>query len=215
MRVDAIKAMMLIFKKFFLGLALGLLTQQIAQSQGAITYLSNLSGPSITNISNARTGFITGNNPGGYVLNAVQLAMNNSIGTPNSFTVTIYEVTNSLDGSQPGDEYIGTLNGRAPLIAGVYNYAPTSQLFLLPNSGYQLIETGSGNGSFQWSITTGSHYFNSLGGWSYGDTLFGPQYAIIATPVPEPKVCYLFVLAGLGLFFRRRISRISELDLHN
>src|SRR5580692_5707391 len=63
---------MLSIPKLFLGLALGLLTQQVAQSQGAIIYLSNLSGPPVANISNARSGFITGNNPSGYVLNAVQ-----------------------------------------------------------------------------------------------------------------------------------------------
>ena len=201
--------------KIFLGLAFGLFTEQIAQSQGAITYLSNLSGPSITNISNARTGFITGTNAGGYVLNAIKLAMDNPIDTPNSFTVTIYEVTNSPGGDQPGDEYIGTLNGPVPLTAGVYTYVPASQLILLPDSGYQLFEAGGGSGSFKWSVTMGSQYFISLGGWSDGDEasppniLFSPQYAIIATPVPEPKLCYLFALGGMGIFFRIRIPRIE------
>jgi hypothetical protein len=210
MLVEILKPKMRKIRKIFLGLVLGLLTQQIARSQGAITYLSNLSGSSVTNISNARSGLITGNNPDGYILNAVQLAMNNPIGTPNSFTVTIYEVTNSLGGDQPGEEYIGTLNGPAPLTAGVYTYVPASQLILLPDAGYQLVESGSGNGSFEWSVTIGSKYFTSLGGWSFGDVLSGPQFAMIATPIPEPKFCYLFTLVGLGIFFRRQIVRIDN-----
>ena len=201
---------MLNIKKLFLGLALGLLTEQVAQPQGAITYLSNLGGPSATNISNARSGFITGNNLGGYVLNAVQLAMNNPVGNPNGFIVSIYEVTNPTGGSGlPEEDFIGTLNGSDPLRAGVYTYVPTSQLILSPDSDYQLTETGGGSGSFEWSVTIGSQYFISLGGWSYGDALDGPQYAVIATPVPEPDFCYLFALGGLGIFFRRRIAAIE------
>jgi hypothetical protein len=196
---------MLNIAKKFLGLALGLLTQQIAQSQGAITYLSNLSGPSITNISNARSGFITGNNPDGYVLNAVQLAMNNPIGSPNGFTVTIYDVTNSPGGSGPPVEnYIGTLNGSDPLIAGVYTYVATSQLILMPDSGYDLLVAGGGSGSFEWSVT--SSHFVSIGGWSDGDALYGPQYAVIATPIPEPNFYYLFALGGLRIFFRKGVK---------
>jgi hypothetical protein len=210
MLVEILKAKMLNIKKLFLGLALGLLTQQIAQSQDAITYLSNLSGPSVTSISNARSGFITGNNPGGYVLNAVQMAMNNPVGNPNGFIVSIYEVTNSTGGSGlRGENYVGTLNGSDPVNAGVYTYVPTSQLILLPDSDYQLTETGGGSGSFEWNETTGSQHFISLGGWSYGDAVAGPQYAVIATPVPEPNFCYLFALGGLGIFFRRRIAAIE------
>jgi hypothetical protein len=205
-----LKAKMLNIEKLFLGLALGLLTQQVAQSQGAITYLSNLGGPSVTNISNARSGFITGNNAGGYILNAVQLAMNNPVGNPNDFTVSIYEVTNPTGGSGlPGEDFVGTLNGSDPLRAGVYTYVPTSQLILLPDSDYQLTEAGGGSGSFEWSVTMGSQYFISLGGWSDGDSLFGPQYSVIATPVPEPNFCCLFALGGLGIFFHRRIAAIE------
>jgi len=197
--------------KLFLGFgfALGLFTQQIAHSQGAITYLSNLSSPSVASFSNARSGFITGNNPGGYILNAVRLAMNDATGipnSPNSFSVTIYEITNSTGGSGlPGENYVGTLNGSAPLKAGVFNYVPASQLILLPDSDYDLLVAGGDSGSsFEWSGTFGSQYFISLGGWSYGDTLAGPQYAVIATPVPEPNFCYLFAIGGLGILFYRR-----------
>jgi hypothetical protein len=209
MLVEFLKAKMLNIEKLFLGLALLLLTQQVAQSQSAITYLSNLGGSSVTNISNARSGFITGNNPGGYVLNAVQLAMNNPVGDPNGFTVSIYEVTKSTSGSGlPEENYVGNLNGSDPLNAGVYTYVPTSQLILLPDSDYQLTETGGGSGSFEWSETTGSQHFISLGGWAYGDDMVGPQYAVIATPVPEPNFCYLFTLVGL-ILFRRRAAAIG------
>jgi len=202
---------MLNIAKLFLGLVLGLLSEQIAQSQGSITYLSNLSGPSDSEISNARSGFITGNNPGGYSLNAIRLAMNDATGIPNGFTVSIFEVTNATGGSGlPGENYVGTLSGSDPLRAGVYTYVPTSQLILLPDSSYDLLVSGGGSGSFEWSVTTGSQYFVSFGGWLDGDVPFGPQYAVIATSVPEPNFYYLFSFGGLGIIFRRRFVGLNK-----
>jgi len=200
-------------KKILVLVGLGLLAQQSAQSQGEVNYFSNLSGPSIGAITNASqwTGFITGNNSGGYILNGIQLGMSDSIGTPDSFSVSVYQRTNfSGAGANPSDaSYVGSLSGFWPLKAGVYSYTPTSEIFLLPNSDYVLSESGSGNGSFAWSMTHTSYSISS-GGWSGGGYLVSPQFAIFATPIPEPSVGEFFVLGGLCFLIFRLVRTINN-----
>src|SRR5476649_23015 len=72
-----------------------LLCPQTIEAQGEITYMSDLgissvgSNP-IGSDSWFATGFFTGTNPGGYMLNSVQLPMTAATGNPSGFTVMIY-----------------------------------------------------------------------------------------------------------------------------
>src|ERR1035441_1891498 len=77
-----------------LALALGMLSPQIIQAQGT-TYLSNLDQSSVGSLavgSNSwvAVGIYTGTNPGGYVLNSIQLAMTDASGNPSGFMAMLY-----------------------------------------------------------------------------------------------------------------------------
>src|SRR5580698_174701 len=105
----------------------GFFAPQMALSQSSFTYLSNLAQPSIGSAAVASDAwvaedFVTGNNPGGYALNSVQLSMAAAVGEPDDFTVMIYSLGPSPTAPLPGSS-IGTLNGSsAPLTAGTYTY---------------------------------------------------------------------------------------------
>jgi hypothetical protein len=78
------------------GLVVGLLSPQIATAQGSTAFLSNLAQPSSGSVAVGSNSwiaatFFTGGNSGGYLLNSVQLAMNDPSGGPGAFTVMIYD----------------------------------------------------------------------------------------------------------------------------
>ena len=59
------------------------------------TYLSNLNQPSVGSLavgSNSWVAsiFVVGNNPGGYILNSVELALSNATGDPSGLKAMIY-----------------------------------------------------------------------------------------------------------------------------
>jgi hypothetical protein len=150
--------------------AVSLLAPQIMQAQGT-TYLSNLEQPSIGSITVGNDSwyaslFQTGNNGGGYVLNAIQLAMANATGSPGGFTVMLY-ANNSPDDFYPGNN-IGTLNGSLnPVNEGVYIYTPPSNLVLSPSSYYYIVLTSGttvANGAYDWGLA-GANSYNPNGGW--------------------------------------------------
>ena len=167
------------------------------------------------------TSFITGTNPGGYVLDSVQLQMNSLMGTPGDFSVSIY--------NQAGPPVFGpgtnlaNLGGVNPSAAGLYSYSgtdvsllPSTPYFVVATSdallteGYYLGSTGFGNSERSddgWIINLG--FFSSADGqnWQYArQSTF--RMAVAATAVPEPSTFVLIGLGGLwlGARFRKRRS---------
>lgn len=206
-------------KKRIIGFVIiaGLLAPRAIQSQGVI-YLSNLTEPSIGTsavASNSVNGlnFITGANAGGYLLDSVQLSMANATGNPGGFSVMLNVLVNPLNGYETN---VGALIGsRDPSSAGVYAYAPDSGLLLSANTYYTIIltaETTATDGAYEWNLT--STRLGSTGnGWAgpgFGNFSIAtefPQYAITATPMPEPGVLSLFALGGLGFLWQRRKAK--------
>jgi hypothetical protein len=199
--------------------ATALLAPQVAQAQGAITYLSNMIEPSIGNFpvgSNSwlAAEFDTGNNASGYLLNSVQLRMTDSGANRSNFTAMIYTGV-GFDGAVPGSS-LGTLDGSLnPVFTAAYTYADDSNITLSPNSSYFIVlseGTAVVNGAYQLSHAFFNSY-NPSGGWgvppgvSSGVFRSGDgsswnsisatylQFAINATALPEPSS---EILLGLG-----------------
>ena len=212
---------------FFI-LATGLLVPQIAPAQGTLTFLSNLGQ---TSAGSAAVGsdswlaatFFTGGNAGGYLLNSVQLAMDDGSGNPAGFTVMIYSAVGFI-GINPGSN-LGTLTGAAnPATAGVYTYNTSSPLTLSSGTPYFIVVTSGttvANGAYDWSLS-GVNSYNSMDGWRVtGGTSSGvyqsgngsswtslsatyPLFAIDASAAPEPAIIGLLALGGLLIAFQRR-----------
>jgi len=204
--------------------AIALLAPKITQAQGT-TYLSNLGQPSTGSRavgleSWVAAGFQAGTNASGYVLDSVQLVITEAFGNPSNFTAMVY--ANSPVGILPGSS-LGTLNGSLnPAVGGVYTYTPSSNLTLSPRTPFFIVLTAGtrpADGAYEWSHA-GTNFYNPNDGWSglsgvwtsgngsfwarqTGDYL---QYAINATPIPEPGVFSLLILVGSGvLWYRRRL----------
>ena len=212
-------------KQVILTLLVSLLTQQITQAQGA-TYLSNLEQASAGSFavgSNSwlATDFYTGNNAGGYRLDSVELRMADATGNPSGFAAMLYSVAPGGGAGLPGSS-IGTLNGSlAPTPAGIYTYTPVSTLMLSPSATFFIVLTAGttvADGSYEWRVMNTPSY-NPSGGWLASVTLSSmngswwtplptyplfdfSQFAINATPVPEPGVLSLFALGGMFFLCR-------------
>jgi hypothetical protein len=207
-------------------LTVSLLTPQITRAQGTV-FVSNIGQPSTGSMavgsdSWLAAGFISGTNSTGYVLNSVQLAMADASGNPSNFTVMIYGNNNPAD-VDPGN-IVGTLVGSLnPTTAGTYTYTDDSNIVLSPQTQYFIVLTSGtaiANGAYEWSLADANLYsrdvswgaevevWTSGDGSSWGDTSGRPQYAIIATAVPEPSPSLLLLL-GSGIFiYVRRAFRI-------
>ena len=199
------------------------LTPQFAQAQGT-TYLSNLGQTSTGSIAVGNdlwraVLFGTGNNASGYILNSVQLMMADASGNPNDFTVMLYASDSNPAGGNPGNK-LSTLNGSLnPTTSGIYPYTLVSSIPLLPLTEYYLVLTAGtpvANGAFDWSLA-GTFSYNSNDGWGVGNyegsvgAVFSSsdglswhpnqgnlQFAITATPVPEPST-WSFGFLGCGV----------------
>lgn len=200
------------------------LAPQIIQAQGTV-YLSNLgqaSGSSVAVGSNSWLAaiFFTGTNAGGYVLNSIQLVMTDASGSPSGFTVMLY--TSEAIAPIPQTN-LGTLDGSAdPVTVGTYTYTDDSNLILPPHTPYFIVLTAGtavANGSYYWSLANALSY-NSSDDWfhvagydssSNGSTWLNnsgaPQFAVTATPVPEPSTLCLFALGGLGFLWHHRKAK--------
>jgi hypothetical protein len=213
-----------------IGLALGLPGPRIATAQGTTTFLSNLGqtpdgSNQVGSDSWLSAGFVTGANPGGYVLNSVQLGLAAPTGNPSGFTVMIYSEADIAGASRPVSD-LGTLVGNAdPATAGNYSYAAQSSITLTPGTEYYVVMTAgtsTANGAFAWNFLN-SYSYDSTDGWEAsvalgsgdGSTLSwtrlgsGPgydnaQFAINATPAPEPGVVGLLAVGGLIVAMRPR-----------
>ena len=203
--------------------AVGLLAAQTARSQGTV-YVSNLAQPSSGSLAVGTDlwvadEFMTGNNPGGYALDSVQLAMAPASGAPNGFAVMLYSQHQPALGLEPGGG-LGTLMGSTdPVIGGIYTYT-ASGMMLAPSTSYFIVATAGtpvASGAYAWSVENTS-FPSSSGGWSTTVLAFnssdglswaGPavddvQFALTATAVPEPDTLYLLGLPGLLFFAWRR-----------
>jgi hypothetical protein len=227
-KASGTKEMKTIFRLIIvMGLLAGLFTAQIARGQGSVTYVSNLEQASagvypLGGNSWLAALFATGSNAGGYGLDSVQLGMADALsGSPGSFTVMIYSRANSPAVS-PGSS-LATLVGSAdPATAGEYTYTPTTTLMLTPGTFYFIVVnstmTAGGGGAYEWS-DTGADNYNPIDGWSAGGsiasmdgTIWGDvpttsgflQFAINATPAPEPGVVGLLAVGALAFGLLRR-----------
>jgi hypothetical protein len=211
-----------------IGFTLALLSPQIVQAQGT-TYMSNLGQASAGSLavgsdSWLATLFEAGTNSSGYTLNSIQLAMAGASGNPNGFTVMLYN-EQGISGEHPGSN-LGTLNGSLnPVIGGVFTYTPVSNLTLSPNTVYFIVLTSGttvANGAYEWDYTSvnspfwpggwfgsgagGFQAFSNGSSWNSLDSDYA-QFAIDATPVPEPGILGLLGLGGLAFFCHRRKSK--------
>jgi hypothetical protein len=210
----------------------GLLTPNMLPAQGTM-YLSNLDQSSVGSLAVGSNSwiaglFVVGQNPGGYVLNSVELAMNDAVGNPSGLQAMIY--SSGGGGYSPPAFYVGTLEGSLdPVSAGIYTFTPAEPITLLKGGGYSIVLTSGtavADGAYEWSYGSANSY-NPSGGWF---TLPGgvsgawissngsipswvrngsafPQFAIEATAVPEPGVLSLIVLGGLHLVWHRRRAK--------
>lgn len=199
-------------------------------AQGTTTFLSNLGQPPTGSLSVGSNSwlaavFYTGANSGGYLLNSVQLGMADSSGNPSGFQVMIYTAKGSGDVTPASN--LATLAGQSdPATAGVYAYAPSSGLTLSAGTAYFIVladESAIATGAYEWNYT-GSYSYNPTGGWQapigFGAidnyqssdgvnwSLLGgpPQFAITATPAPEPGTFGLLALGGMVIGMRRMVQ---------
>src|ERR1035438_1517707 len=198
------------------------LTPQILQAQGT-TYLSNLGQTATGNLSIGSDSwlaipFVTGNNASGYIFNSIQLSMTDASGNPSDFTITLNAGYPNF--ISPGSS-LGTLNGSLnPVSGGIYTYVTASSITLLSIRQYFVVITAGTAG------VNSAYDLNYAGGFSYdqndnwdaanvaGGTLsistdgsswqqgafIGPQYAITATPIPEPSAEMLLGFGGILLW---------------
>ena len=197
-----------------------------AQAQGTL-YVSNLTQPSTNSMAVAGDSwiaqlFLTGTNPGGYTLNAIQLLMNSDSGNPSGFTISVYTPSNAIPGT-----YLGNLVGPSnPSTKGIFSYS-ASGIMLSPLTSYFIVVTAStpiSNGAYYWSLAnTGLDttfgdtrwaiyqlYGTSSNGQNWAETAGQNnfQMAIYATAVPEPSALWLIFLgSGVFIYVRRAFHR--------
>ena len=201
--------------------AIWMLVSQIIQAQG-ITYLSNLGQTATGDLSIGSDSwlaipFIAGNNASGYTFNSIQLSMTDASGNPSDFTITLNAGYPNF--ISPGSS-LGTLNGSLnPATGGIYTYTMASSITLLPIRQYFIVITAGTavatsayglnyadgfsydqNGNWYAGNVAGGTLSTSANGLSWQqDAFIGPQYAITATPVPEPSAEIFLGFGGVLL----------------
>jgi hypothetical protein len=220
-------------KKMIL-IAIALFTAKVAViqilAQGTL-YVSNLAqtptgSSAVGSDSWIAQTLITGTNPGGYMLDSVQLLMNAASGNPSGFTVSLYSYSSSTG---PASN-LGNLSGSDPSAGGIFTYT-AADLMLSPSTSYCIVVTTTTpvtEGVYVWSIGSSPYYigsesweiydvnYNSTDGLSWTGHLRQRafQMAIYAAAVPEPTT---LALAALGLaalsFWRRKPNFLWRLGL--
>jgi len=202
--------------------AVALLTPQTTQAQGT-TYLSNLGKPSDGNLpvgsdSWLAAGIYTGNDANGYLLNSIQFDISDASGNPSGFSAMLYSA--NIGGAVLPGSSLGSLSSPTePATAGIYTLYPIASLSLLPSTHYFIVLTAATTvaiGAYESSFTRTSVYSPgdawilsiSLGStngssWNFVSGTYS-QFALNATPVPEPSAWSL-IMFGSGLFVYARI----------
>ena len=180
-------------------------------AQGTL-YLSNLSESAIGyTVGGGSQSFVTGSATNGYALTSVTLLMGLKLDNASNFTVSIFN-----DNAGSLGTLLGLLAGNSdPNTPGEYSYT-SAGLFLASSSTYWIVaacDSSSPNppiappGGYTWQETISQNIFTSDGwGVGVGNTGFNGavfQFAVNATPVPEPSTCALLGVAAL-LFLRRK-----------
>lgn len=204
-------------------LTVELFVAQLAQAQGTL-YVSNLNQPSIGSGAVASDEWLagvfgTGTNSGGYDMNSVQLLMNAASGSPDGFTVLLY----NSNGVEPVSS-LGSFSGSAnPSAAGIFTYN-ASGFVLSPSTQYWIVLTATtplANGSFNWSnantagfssidnwgLGGGFHSLNNGVSWNRDGRIF--QFAINATAIPETSSFSIWLGSVLFVFTCRACKKSS------
>ena len=198
------------FTTIFLGIAIVVVTQTV--NGQSIVYVSNLSEPLYGyNVGNGSQAFQTGTASGGYLLNSITLVMGYRLDNASNFNVSVYSSFNGQIGVS-----LGSLNGsHNPESAGEYVYTASS-LTLSPNTEYCIVATCDSwspdpihmpPGGYSWQFTDSVNYA-STDGWAINNyrgqfpDFYQFQFAINATPVPEPRF-FALVALGAALFLLR------------
>jgi len=210
----------------FIILMSAMLSPQTVRSQGTV-FVSSLSQPSAGSLAVGSDSWVAadfiraGNNPGGYALDSVELAMTPATGDPNGFTVMLYSagVNQTLPASR-----LATLTAASgdPVTSGIFTYT-ASDVTLSPLTDYFIVVTAGNpvaSGAYAWSFENTAPAASS-GGWQGDDGFWDssdgshwhfangePQFALTATTIPEPETLYLMGLPG-ALFFAWRRWRAS------
>jgi hypothetical protein len=199
-------------------LAAGIFAPSFVQAQGTL-YVSNLgqtpTGSAVVGSDSWIAQTIhTGNNPGGYALNSIQLLMDAASGSPSGFAVSIYSTSG---GNNPPGSSLGSLGGSDPATGGIFTYT-ASDITLSPSTWYLVVVTAAtpvAQSAYDWSAANGQTqgngfiiddtYFSSPDGssWTFHLRQDVFQLGIYATPVPEPSTLALVALGALFLGFRR------------
>jgi hypothetical protein len=188
----------------------GLLLGHLAYGQGTV-YVSNLQEATFTTEHVASDWtfaafFVTGNHPEGYDLNSLQLLLSQGSGAPYGFHVSIHGVADGLPGVS-----LGALAGPDPYTGGAFSYVATG-VTLASSTPYFIVVTAANplaEGHYNWNRSTTSDYQTS-GGWfsSHGyyythdgatwfvDRNSPLQFAVAATPIPEPSSFALLLCGG-------------------
>jgi hypothetical protein len=222
-------------KKLIILFVFGLLARQGVQAQGSITYLSNIAQPSVGSLAIGSDSWLaarfhTGNDIEGYSLDSIQLGLTDATGSPSGFMAEIYaRDPHNFTGITPGNS-LGILSGSLnPSSAGIYTYASASSLILSPSTDYFIVltsGTATVGGAYNWSLADANSYdpsvgwaitggvssgvYRSINNGSSWNSLSGtyPQFAISATPIPEPGALNLLGLGGAALLWRRQAKTV-------
>lgn len=191
------------------------------QAQGT-TYLSNTSetvnnGIAVASNQWIAAQFVTGTNSAGYSLDSIDYLSDGVLNTPSGFGLYIYSDAGGFPGSS-----IGGLTGSSDPSGVIVTYS-----YIAPNTPlnastpYWVVATQAEptpDGYF-WAVTFSTNYF-STDGWDMPiGTASSPdgglnwnaigvggrfQFAVNATPVPEPQTWAVACLALIGLLWRSR-----------
>ncbi|HEX5399244.1 MAG TPA: choice-of-anchor R domain-containing protein [Verrucomicrobiae bacterium] len=211
-------------KKITIGVVIliGLSVSRIVQAQGT-AYLSNLDqtpsgGLPIGSDSWYAAMFITGTNSSGYMFDSFQAGMADASGSSSNFTAMIYSALTG-GGVFPGNNLCTLDASTNPMSAGIYTFTAVSNLMLLPSTTYFVVLTGGttvAEGAYNWNYV-GTYAYSQEGGWRTFANAFNSgngsfwnsisstdtQFAINATPIPEPGILGLLGLSGLAFLWRR------------
>ncbi|MGA2853840.1 MAG: choice-of-anchor R domain-containing protein [Verrucomicrobiota bacterium] len=181
-------------------------------------YLSNLGASTLSFVGVASDQWVaqpfeTGTNANGYSLDSIQLLMTFGIsGSPDGFSVSLY----NNNGNLPGSALVSLSGPSSPSGTGTYTYS-TPGIVLSPSSTYWIVATAAtpnAIGYYLWDDNYGGDHYTASDGWSapYNFAL-GPnwrsfgnnfqEFAVYATPTPEPE-SYAIVILGLAATFLQR-----------